>query len=625
MAVLQRMLSSGEISDPEEAEEWLTGEDERRTRARVPDVGTLHYVGAMLSGMGLPALTLPRGWPVACLDTQQSIPRVPSASAVRLFALGGRLADDALVTTELGASLAGLTRDTLLDDEQEAVSLRWGCAPALTLPERCVGVRSDSRPVWVMADADQERVLALVDPAHRATAMAAMRKAGYDPRRSIPGIVVQALLRQRLRLGPDTYGACGLAFGIDAAGRTQGQIDRGRCWRRTVHRVYRQPDFSVHSQVCGGACGSWRCAPCRDRLVADWRSRALRQVQDDVEDGNDNYVLLIWTCDMTGWTTAAEAAMGMTASAIGPWRRGIERLRRKYPDLAYLRVVEWTRDGAGQPHVTLLVRSKLLMAGMMDEAGAPGRAELREQVRATDADNKVRREQGRKALPMPHTRVGAEIAKIGLESGYGPVCYVAPVYNIEGIVAEVIKARQVDGDMPVDLRRITTSGICGDGKVTTFFQTARAGVAPKGVKAPVPVEPRDALSRPGAILGKARDDATDLDPMHQHGGRRPGIHRDAELLSCTIYRTPPADVISALASAGDTSVGWHVTSTALATPDAGETVLRVTGATQVPHDRRGPTARLLDGRGTLHALGLLGVQVADQLQILAALPSQKPP
>ena len=442
-----------------------------------PALETLQLAEQALCRLGLPPLPLPVGWLLAQLDCSKTSPRpdarIRTGSDVRLYSSKADLAEGALITTEMGVPLAGRTERRPLAAENEFVSSLFGCAQGLTLSHRQVAVRptSPNTPVSILADAEQDDVLALVAPHQRSAAAAAIKRAGYDATRMIQSGVVDALLKERLRLEPASYATHGFARALAEAGVAQGKKERGRCFNRTTHRVYAQPDGSSVSQISGSRCGSWRCKRCRKWLAETvWQPRVRRQIQDDFYRDEAHYVMITLTADPRDWINAAEAAMGLTSSTHGPWRQFYEGLRTAYPDLAYLKVVEWTDEGRGWPHIALLIRSKLLIDAMVSDAGVADHAALIEQVRPIDVENKARKEIGEKELPMPHSRVHKQIGDMAKSAGYGAICYVAPVCDLQAMAGEIVKVSQCNDAMPVDLRRVHPSGKEGDGKATTLFR-----------------------------------------------------------------------------------------------------------------------------------------------------------
>jgi len=511
--------------------------------------------------------------------------------------LTARAYDDSIVVTELGVSLAGQTTDRMPEGaEQARVSGTWGSGLGATLPMRQVGVTREGKPIEVHADATVEEVAALVHPDHREVFRDACGRVLPTNNSKIPGIVVEAWLRVRARSAdrPEQFARYGLADAYQAGGEAQGARDRGRCWNRTIDERYVLSDGTTHRRIRGGPCGSWRCPDCLPGLVATERAKLRAQIEADQARGTDDYVLIVVTADPHGWYTPAEATVAVTRGGRGPWRRFNDRLRRRYPDREYQRVVE--RTDAGWPHVVLLVRSADLVEAMVEEAGVVDREALRALVREIDIDNRQRKAEGKRQRPMPYSEVAGQIKEMARASEYGSQCYVGLVWSGSEIANEVIKGSQVDDCAPPGVRRLQPS--------RGFFTEAQAAEADAGPPLCGEVEvPFDAAPRCAGTVSAL-----------QVGGRVPD---GAELVATAIHRRSPAQVIEDDCMMAhlrrDSPPAWGVTE-CIVEGDYSDVVQRVTRAVEMPADRFGYLERLHDARDVLLGARLVGLDVRAALE-----------
>jgi len=446
----------------------------------VPNLG---FVAETLAAIGV---LLPAG----LVDSTSPYPTSPAPSAAhrRLWATpGNRL--DAIVTSDFGKSFAGKA-DFPLPWDQQQINVAWGIVDAPErLPFRNVGKARGPRgnqDVWAQDAVPIPTAARLLPKAARATFMGAARRmiSGDD----LPGPILSVWLRLRLRAfragqEPAVFAREGLAHAYAIDGQDRGDKARQRCGNWTQETRLRDQEGREHRVVREFRCGSQRCPRCAARVAARWQPRVAQQVQRDLEAGRDHYFMVTLTLNPRDFLNAAEATKAAVRGGAGLWRRWIERLRRRYPDLAYLRVLEWHRNG--YPHVHVLVRSQRLTEEALAAAKCSTMSELRDRVQQVETENQRRKKAGvRGRLHLPFLKVRSALRKMAIDSGFGKVFYLGPVMKPYAIAAEMIKTTQIHPSMVRDVRRFQPSGQKGDGQVRSFFHDEVEAVWP--AKVPVP-------------------------------------------------------------------------------------------------------------------------------------------
>jgi len=290
----------------------------------------------------------------------------------------------------------------------------------------------------------------------------------------VPGGVLDALDRERTYMHsadktPQEFTKYGWGNALERDGMALGRRQRRKCGAMSMGRRTLEPSGTEQHDLWQVLCQSQRCPRCATVSTTRWKARVQAQVDRDLAAGRDYFVLLTLTLGRGGYQNGACACKLVLDGKRGPWRRFITRLRRLYPDLAFLRVVEFHRDG--WPHLHVLVRCRALVDDMLAEAGLGDVEALRTRVLEVQAENSRRKKSGEVGrLRSPYAKVCAGMKKMAVKSGWGTKAFDFDlVRNLAGIGAELAKTKQCNPDMPRGVRRFQASGSAGGGKDGSFF------------------------------------------------------------------------------------------------------------------------------------------------------------
>jgi hypothetical protein len=342
----------------------------------------------------------------------------------------------------------------------------------------------------------------------------------------LPGGILNALDQVR-RYGQDSgttpaeFARFGIGNALERDGILLGRKQRRKCGAMTQERRTLTAEGREVRSLRRLLCQSHRCPRCAPILAARWKARIQAQVDRDLDAGRDQYVLITLTLSRRGYQNAATASKLVLGGKKGPWRSFIERLRRRYPGAAFLRIVEFHQDG--WPHLHVLVRSEALVDAMVAQSGLDGVAALRARVIEVKAENDLRKAAGVKGrIHSPYAKMRVIVRDLALKSGFGGDAFdLDLVLNPEGIGAELAKTTQHNPDMPRGVRRFQASGKAGDRKDKSFFHDewrkpfAEAPVPPVSVEA----EQQPSMGLVGTAEVKVPEGAPEL-PIG--GDARPG-------------------------------------------------------------------------------------------------------
>ena len=411
--------------------------------------------------------------PALTTDRTSPVPLAPSTSSSRRLWADPSEPHAIILTTEFGRSQRATSRRARTE-EDHAVDADWEAFQAPpSVPMTVIGpMRASERGfAWTRQSMPVDEVLWLV-PASLQSAFQAELDS-YYPGGAVPGPVLERLDEERIDTWkadrpPEDFVRFGLGNALERDGMFLGRNQRAMCGAITLERRVLTPDRRVVRELRAMLCRSHRCPHCGPILAARWKAQLRAQLARDRTEGRDHHVHLTLTLPRRRYQNGAVASKLALSGDKGPWRRFLERLRRRFSVMAYLRVIEFHDDG--WPHAHVIFRSEALVEAMLAEAGVGTVEQLRARLLDYEAETLARHAEGKCARRHPYASLRRELEDLAHAAGWGRAGFDADlVREPAAIAAELCKTDQLHPDMARGVRRFQASGKAGDGKSTSFF------------------------------------------------------------------------------------------------------------------------------------------------------------